>query len=278
MEETSSGLPGGGGGPDDAGTGRKRVRTFHTGPVVPRLTGAAGSRRGAGRREVLVLAAAFATVAAAAGAVVLGLPPLGHSVAVRTIRSAESREEASQPGSAPVAPFLSPSPSSPSPSADPEASDTYDQGVLAGVPPLATLVPTVPRQPQGYAAVVKGFAYKCVDGAQADSSPVIAVQLHTCDGTDAEKWWFGDDGSVREFGKCLSAAPGGGGNRTPVQLRPCDGGPGQKWQWKSDEETLVNKQSGRCLDDTDGKPDDGNPLQLWDCVANSNQRWHVDRV
>ena len=144
------------------------------------------------------------------------------------------------------------------------------------VPGPSDPVPTPPVG-KGFEAVLKGFAYKCVDVRNADASPGTPVQLFTCNGTGAQRWTFQANGSIHGLGLCMAPAPGGDGNGTRVRLSRCDGDASQEWSAKADG-TLVNKQSGRCLDDTDGKPDDGNPLQLWDCFAGSNQRWHIDPV
>ncbi|MEE4544489.1 ricin-type beta-trefoil lectin domain protein [Streptomyces sp. V4-01] len=143
-----------------------------------------------------------------------------------------------------------------------------------------------PPAGHGKKAVLKGFAYKCVDAAKADSSPRTAVQLRTCDGTGGQTWTFADDGTVRVFGKCLAPVLGPLGNGTQVQLHPCDGDPSQKWHedeahfspGTTDGFLIVNSRSGRCLDDTDRRPAEGNPLQMWDCFAGSNQRWHINKV
>ena len=76
---------------------------------------------------------------------------------------------------------------------------------------------------------IRGLAGKCVDVAGADTANGTPVQLYDCNGTAAQNWTVGSDGTVRALGKCLDVASGGTADGTPVQLWDCNGTAAQKW-------------------------------------------------
>ena len=49
----------------------------------------------------------------------------------------------------------------------------------------------------------RGLGGKCVDVAGANSANGTAVQLYDCNGTAAQQWTVGSDGTIRALGKCL---------------------------------------------------------------------------
>jgi hypothetical protein len=119
---------------------------------------------------------------------------------------------------------------------------------------------------------ITGNGGKCVDvfgGSSANGTP---VDLFECNGTPAQKWTMGGDGTIRALGKCMDATGGETANGTKIQLFDCNGTPAQKWQRRQDG-SVINPSSGRCLDDTDGNTADGTQAQIWDCIGNANQRW-----
>lgn len=69
---------------------------------------------------------------------------------------------------------------------------------------------------------IKGLAGKCVDVAGANSANGTPVQLYDRNGSAAQQWTVGSDGTVRALGKCLDVTSGGTADGTPVQLN-------QKW-------------------------------------------------
>ncbi|GAA1274799.1 chitinase [Sphaerisporangium rubeum] len=123
-----------------------------------------------------------------------------------------------------------------------------------------------------YAATgqITGYGGKCVDVAAASSANGTQVQLYTCNGTAAQSWTTGSDGTVRALGKCLDVAAASSANGTKVQLYDCNGTAAQVWTAQSDG-TL--RALGKCLDATGPSSADGTPLQIWDCFAGANQRW-----
>ncbi|WP_329460693.1 ricin-type beta-trefoil lectin domain protein [Streptomyces sp. NBC_01497] len=126
----------------------------------------------------------------------------------------------------------------------------------------------------GDGGAIKGFGYKCVDVQGAQTAGGTPIQLHSCNGSAAQKWVFSGDGSVSSLGKCMAPAGSDLQNGTRVSLQTCNATGIQKWK-RGANSTIVNSASGKCLDDTDSKANDGNELQLWDCFEGSNQRWHT---
>jgi hypothetical protein len=131
--------------------------------------------------------------------------------------------------------------------------------------------PTTPP-PSGRTGRITGIAGKCVDIAAASSANGTAVQLYDCNGTTAQNWTVGTDGTIRALGKCLDVAAAGTANGSLVQIYDCNGTNAQKWQAQSNG-TLVNTGSNRCLDASNNSSANGTRLHIWDCFASANQRW-----
>ncbi|MEU4692266.1 glycosyl hydrolase family 18 protein [Actinoplanes sp. NPDC023714] len=126
--------------------------------------------------------------------------------------------------------------------------------------------------PTGRTGRITGIAGKCVDIAGANSANGTAVQLYDCNGTSAQTWTVGADGTIRALGKCLDVNAAGTTNGSLVQIYDCNGTGAQRWQSASDG-TLRNPSSGRCLDAQNNSSANGTRLQIWDCFAGTNQRW-----
>ena len=131
-----------------------------------------------------------------------------------------------------------------------------------------------PPPPGGRTGQITGLAGKCVDIAAAGTANGTAVQLYTCNGTNAQRWTVGTDGTVRALGKCMDVSGGSTANGAQVQLWDCNGSGAQVWQGQSNG-TLRNPQSNKCLDVTGMNSADGTRLQIWDCYASSNQVWRL---
>jgi glucosylceramidase len=130
---------------------------------------------------------------------------------------------------------------------------------------------TTTPPPAGRTGPIVGYGGKCVDAAGGNSANGTAVQLYTCNGSVAQQWTVGTDGTLRAFGKCLDVKDVGTANGTRVQIWDCAGGSNQRWTASNRE--LVAANSGRCLDATNVSSADGTPLQIWDCTAAANQLW-----
>ncbi len=125
-----------------------------------------------------------------------------------------------------------------------------------------------------YAATgqITGLGGKCVDVAGANSADGTQIQLYTCNGTNAQQWTVGSDGTIRALGKCMDVRWGGTADGTRIHLWTCNGTGAQQWRYDSSRR-LVNPQSNKCLDVTGWNTADGTPLQIWTCHTGDNQRW-----
>ncbi|SEC64718.1 Beta-glucanase, GH16 family [Streptomyces sp. 3213] len=121
---------------------------------------------------------------------------------------------------------------------------------------------------------IKGLAGKCVDVNGANSANGTAVQLYDCNGSAAQQWTVGSDGTIRALGKCLDVNAGGTADGTKVQLYDCNGSAAQQWAVSSAND-IVNPQANKCLDVTGNNSANGTPLQIWTCSGGANQKWTV---
>ncbi|MER6301399.1 ricin-type beta-trefoil lectin domain protein [Kitasatospora sp. NPDC001539] len=114
---------------------------------------------------------------------------------------------------------------------------------------------------------------KCVDIANASTTNGTAVQLYDCNSSNAQKWTFEPDGSLRALSHCLDATGRGTANGTPLQIWDCgNGAPQQNFVLRPDG-TLYNPASGRCVDLPGGTATNTARLQLWDCNGTPAQKW-----
>ncbi|MET7426991.1 ricin-type beta-trefoil lectin domain protein, partial [Dactylosporangium sp. NPDC005555] len=146
-------------------------------------------------------------------------------------------------------------------------------GLAIGATVLAVTGTTVVAMTTAAAAAtgqITGYGGKCVDVAAASSANGTQVQLYTCNGSGAQQWTVGDDGTIRALGKCLDVNAAGTANGTKIQIWDCNGSAAQQWSKQSDG-TL--RSLGKCLDATGPSSADGTKLQLWDCFASANQQW-----
>ncbi|WP_030993863.1 RICIN domain-containing protein, partial [Streptomyces sp. NRRL WC-3744] len=76
------------------------------------------------------------------------------------------------------------------------------------------------------------------------------VQLYDCNGTNAQQWTVGSDGTIRALGKCLDVTGNSTADGAKAQLWSCTGGANQKWTVTAAHD-IVNPQANKCLDVTD---------------------------
>jgi beta-glucanase (GH16 family) len=121
---------------------------------------------------------------------------------------------------------------------------------------------------------IKGLAGKCMDVAGASAANGTPVQLYDCNGTAAQQWTVGSDGTIRALGKCLDVTGNSTADGSTVQLWDCTGGANQKWTVSAAHD-IVNPQANKCLDATGNTSANGTRLQLWTCTGGANQKWTV---
>ncbi|MGW1884930.1 ricin-type beta-trefoil lectin domain protein [Streptomyces sp. NPDC001970] len=127
----------------------------------------------------------------------------------------------------------------------------------------------------GTSGTLRGLAGKCLDVAGANAANGTPVQLYGCNGTAAQRWTVGTDGTVRALGKCLDAAAAGTADGTRVQLWDCNGTGAQRWAYNASTNDVVNLAANKCLDVLDNNPADGTPTQIWTCTGAGNQKWSL---
>ncbi|GAX55401.1 glycoside hydrolase family 16 protein [Streptomyces olivochromogenes] len=123
-----------------------------------------------------------------------------------------------------------------------------------------------------FTGAIKGIGGKCVDVAGASTADETPIQLHDCNGADAQKWTVGGDGTVRALGKCLDVRAASTDDGALVQLYGCNGTKAQQWTLTSGGD-LTNTGADKCLDAKDNSSADGTRLQIWTCGGTANQKW-----
>ncbi len=119
---------------------------------------------------------------------------------------------------------------------------------------------------------VVGLGGMCLDVDAAGTADGTEVQVYGCNGTAAQRWTVGSDGTVRALGKCLDVDAAGTADGTRVQLWTCNGTGAQVWEPRPDG-TVVNPASGKCLDVSENRAVDGQAVHLWTCYGGPNQVW-----
>jgi beta-glucosidase len=157
----------------------------------------------------------------------------------------------------------------------------YQGGGSAGVNASSTVSPyqgivaragsgiTVTNSPGTASAGITGLAGKCIDVAAANNANGTAVQLYDCNGTNAQSWTAGSDGSLQALGKCMDVTGAGTTDGTKIQLYDCNNSAAQKWT--ATNGTLVNTGSGKCL--TASSSANSTQLQISTCNGSAGQKW-----
>ncbi|MGK5742558.1 lectin [Micromonospora sp. URMC 103] len=126
----------------------------------------------------------------------------------------------------------------------------------------------------GRTGPIVGLAGRCLDVANANSADGTPVQLYDCNGSAAQQWTLGADGTVRALGKCLDVRDNATANGARAQIWTCTGAANQRWTATAARD-LVSASANKCLDVLDNNPANGTPVQLWTCTGASNQKWTV---
>ncbi|MFL6142201.1 MAG: RICIN domain-containing protein [Labedaea sp.] len=124
----------------------------------------------------------------------------------------------------------------------------------------------------GATGQVTGLAGKCADVSGASSTNGTAVQLWDCNGTGAQQWTVGTDGTIRALGKCLDVTSGSTADGAKIQLWDCNASGAQRWTVTGGHD-IVNPQANKCLDATGNTSANGTRLQIWTCTGAANQKW-----
>ncbi|ROQ77195.1 RICIN domain-containing protein [Streptomyces sp. NBC_01260] len=150
-------------------------------------------------------------------------------------------------------------------------------GVVAAAALLAGLTGSPALGAAAATGQITGVGGKCVDIAAGGTANGTPVQLYDCNGSAAQQWSLGGDGTVKALGKCLDVASGGTANGSVVQLWDCNGSAAQRWS-VSGARDIVNPQADKCLDATGNSSANGTRLQIWTCTGAANQKWTAPAV
>jgi len=147
----------------------------------------------------------------------------------------------------------------------------------SAAPPSYSGNTVAPPQPR-VGPIVSGVSSSlCVDDSNSSTTPGNAVQIYTCNGTDAQSWTIAPNGTISTLGLCLDAWQSGTTNGTPIDLYTCNGSGAQQWTTGSDG-ALENPESGLCLDDPNSATTAGTQLQLYTCDQTSAQDWALPKA
>lgn len=119
----------------------------------------------------------------------------------------------------------------------------------------------------------------CMDDYHSSTTPGGVVDIYTCNGSAAQNWVLGTDGTVRALGMCLDVSASGTANGTKVDEYACNGTGAQQWK-PGPNGQLVNPESGKCLGDPGATTTVGTQLILWTCyttaqgVGDGSQDWN----
>ncbi|WP_372670394.1 ricin-type beta-trefoil lectin domain protein [Amycolatopsis kentuckyensis] len=126
----------------------------------------------------------------------------------------------------------------------------------------------------GKTGPITGVGGKCIDVAGASSTNGTAVQLYDCNGSSAQQWTVGTDGTIRALGKCLDVTGQSTADGAQLQLWDCGGTANQRWAATAAKD-IVGAGSNKCVDATGNSSANGTRLQIWTCTGAANQKWNV---
>ncbi|MEV1289078.1 ricin-type beta-trefoil lectin domain protein [Micromonospora sp. NPDC049679] len=121
------------------------------------------------------------------------------------------------------------------------------------------------------ALVQRGFCLHDYASLTSNGNP---IHMSRCDNSDAQRWTFAIDGTVRVFGRCMRPVGGASAHGTKLELWECDGSPAQQWL-RGPDGSLIHPASAACLESP--APDDARP-QLAVCDNGPGQRWSLPNM
>ena len=141
-------------------------------------------------------------------------------------------------------------------------------GKALGTWMLAAL-PALPHPPStessahrhGLVEVRSGVASgSCMDANAAKGNLI----LWSCHGGPNQRFLYGDDGTLRQGGRCLGASG------ASLVLKACDASPDTLWTFTAGE---IRNEAEQCIDIAGGERANGTPLVAWSCRGVPQQRW-----
>jgi predicted alpha-1,2-mannosidase len=113
---------------------------------------------------------------------------------------------------------------------------------------------------------------QCADDYHSETVAGNKIQIHPCNGTDAQQWTPGSNGSLSVLGMCMDTAGGATASGTLVELATCDGSASEVWA-PAENGTLVNTDSHLCLDAPSTVS--GTQLEISTCTGSAGELWSL---
>ncbi|WP_327392902.1 serine/threonine protein kinase [Streptomyces sp. NBC_01186] len=235
----------------------------------PSSTSPQAQRPPARSRKLVVLVAAVAT------AILI-------SIALLIPTTTEKNSTVSTASNAPIVPNDTTTPQSPGTSVTPSPSSSASSGATSRAASKPSQEDAEPesggknastKSESGTSAAPAGRALtvaasrKCL--SSGDGTEGTQLFQAACDGSAAQRWRTGANGTLRSSGKCMTVAGGATDDRTEIQLSGCDGTAGQRFHLAGTE--LRADQSRKCVDILGGAS--GTVAVLWECNGRDNQIW-----
>jgi hypothetical protein len=121
-------------------------------------------------------------------------------------------------------------------------------------------------------AITETKTGKCIDDAGAGTSNGTAIQIYTCNSSNAQTWTVAPDNTLQVLTDCMDVTNGATTAGTNIQLHTCNGTAAEQWNQNSSGE-LVNPASGLCLTDNSNGATNKTQLELEACADAAGQVW-----
>ncbi|XVU28959.1 protein kinase domain-containing protein [Actinoplanes sp. CA-054009] len=132
--------------------------------------------------------------------------------------------------------------------------------------PAATKAPTTQATVSGI-QIWSHATNTCLDASNTGGN----LQMWACGSSDAQRFTFPSDGTMRVRGLCVRIK--GTSNGSKLGFAACDGSSAQKFSLNVRND-LVSVKVDKCVDVTDWGTGNGVLAQLWDCAGTDNQKWN----
>lgn len=118
---------------------------------------------------------------------------------------------------------------------------------------------------------------KCLDVTGGNNANGTPVQLHSCNGSPAQQWYFdpikGTLKSQLAGNKCLDIPNGNTSNGTQLQIWDCQEG-NTNQQFNKNGSVFSARINGNYVIDAAGK-NSGDPIVMWEYHGGDNQKWRA---
>ncbi|MGW0771754.1 ricin-type beta-trefoil lectin domain protein [Streptomyces sp. NPDC002676] len=119
---------------------------------------------------------------------------------------------------------------------------------------------------------ITGGGKLCIDDASASTTPGNKVDVNTCNGTSAQKWTIGTDGTIKVLGMCLDTTGNATTSGTLVVIDTCNSDATQKWVTTTAGKLANKANNSVCLTDPGASATKGTQLTIATCPS-SGQTW-----